>query len=106
MITKVFQSALAIPAAAVRAADPGHADARTRWKIPRITFDRVTFYDVTDNLMSRNHIRQNLRQIAFYDVQIRPAHTTGVHAQKHLLGSRYWFRNVSERERRLRDFLR
>lgn len=100
-VTKIFQSTAAVPAVAVRATDPGHAHARTNRKIRR-----TSLYDIAYNLMPRNHVWQDLREIALYNVQVRPAYTTGPDAKKNLLRSGARIRDVSNRERRLRDSLR
>src|ERR1700752_5051419 len=56
--------------------------------------------------MPRNQARQNLRQIAFDDVQIRPTHAAGTHPKQQLLWSRRWLWNLSNHERCVRVFLR
>jgi len=80
-IAQVFQAVLTIPALPINAANPGNTNAGAQRKAGRSAFD-----DFTNDLMTRNQFFTELWKLAFRDVQIGPADTTGAHSQENLPG--------------------
>jgi hypothetical protein len=61
---------MTVPAIAIDASHPGNTDTRSQRQLRGRAFDHFPH-----DLMARNESRSNGRQISFYDVQIRTAHS-------------------------------
>src|ERR1043166_2915374 len=71
-VTEILASAPAIDAGSVGACNPRDTDARAIWQ-----FVRATLHNLADNLMTWDNAIQDLRQFAFNNVQVGPAHSAG-----------------------------
>lgn len=78
-VAEIFQTSLAVGASTVGSAEPGNADARAAGNFFRGAADNFT-----DDLMAWNHARLLGRQVAFDDMQIGAANTTGTHSQENM----------------------
>jgi hypothetical protein len=86
------------PAVPIDAAYPGDPGPAPQWQLRGLAGDHFA-----DNLVARDQVRVNRRQVAFRNVQIRAAHSTRKHTQQHIsrahFGSRH-FPDLKKRSRR------
>ena len=75
-VTEIFEIVAAVPALALRAANPRNAHSRSHWQL---RCSRAG--NLADNLMAGNQPRTQRRQFALDYVKIGPANTAGEHAQ-------------------------
>jgi len=80
-ITKILQTAPAVQTIPIDTSDPGDTHACTK---PEVC--RRSVYDFTYNLVTRNQLLHPRGQLAFNDMQIRPAHATSANPEKNMPG--------------------
>src|ERR1700733_14016850 len=80
-IAEILQASFAIGTGAVGPAKPGNTDARAEWNFLRGAADHFA-----NDLMTGNHARLYRRQVAFHNVKIGAAKTTGAHSEKNIPG--------------------
>ncbi len=93
-ITKIFETAPAIAAASVGAAQPGHPDTCANGQLCCVPAGHDT-----DDLMARDQPFPPWRQFAFHDVQVSPAKPAGANPQKNVAGFGHRLRHINNLER-------
>lgn len=101
MVAEILFAAAAVRTHAVGAADPGNTDAGSEGNFVACHFD-----DFTHNLVTGNDLWMLRRKIAFHDVEISAADTTGSDAEKDVAGFQFGIGDVGDSQRTLRDGLR
>jgi hypothetical protein len=89
MIAEVLHVVLAEPTGAVDPTEPSDADTRSERQVRG-----CAFYYLADNLMAGDDLRLDGRQIAFDDVEIGAADTTGDDLEQDLSGLRLRARKI------------
>jgi hypothetical protein len=79
----------AVPAIPIYATHPRNAHTGSYGQ-----FRRRTFRHLPHDLMTRNKLRPNRRQVAFNNVQVRAANSASHHSQQDVPGLKSWTDNI------------
>jgi hypothetical protein len=89
---------LTVPAIPIDAANPGDADAASQRQLCR-----SAVHNLADDLMTGDEPWANRWQIAFRNVQVRPANSTSENSQHHITRLRFGAGNLLNFQERLRS---
>src|SRR5450755_411764 len=88
LIAQILHSVLTVPAITVYATHPGDANPRSERQLDCRTLDHLS-----DNLMARNELLFDLRQVSFNDVEVRTTDPAGNHPEQDVPGLKLWTGN-------------
>jgi hypothetical protein len=91
----------AIPAVPINAANPGDANA-SAWRKVR----RAGIGNFSNNLVAWNDLIAAWRQLAFHNMQIRPANAAGAYTKENVAGLELWPRYLADFQRMLGNITR
>jgi hypothetical protein len=77
-----------VPAITVHATHPGNANSRSPRQLGRLTLNHLS-----DNLMARNELLPDRRQVSFHNMQVSATDPAGNHPEQNMPGFKPWTGN-------------